>query len=423
MEQQVVQTEEEGIALVDIFKLLLSKIKVLILVTIIGGLFGGTFAVFRTIDVNYYGTSVEFYVNPEPIDDYVEEGSNNSVSGGEYSRVDMDAIIRLLDSESFAEIMILNGSAIPEKDVWVNQKNQKEVDLDLNGKIDAAAVEVTKLETETAAYNAAVKARNDANHTLSEKNDALNAEWKKLLSLKVVTNSSFNDFEYFTIVKDHYPDFDSAYKAKEEAQLAVNNANAEIQNVKEQLSVTKATTESTVEIALEAWRKTAKYKETLEKYEKALSFSYLQDRTNTADLNYTARSFIYVKISTLNEQTFAEDLLERVKTVVPNFIVERMKKPTGYETVCRRITRTDDVHLTNPNYTTKQAITYGLVAGLAALLAVSVIFIILDRSDKRLRDTEVITKNFDTPILGIVPAIPELKAELAQKKTDKTEVK
>ena len=48
--------KEEGISLLDILRLLLSKIKLLILVVIIGGVLGGSFAVWRTIDINYHGT-------------------------------------------------------------------------------------------------------------------------------------------------------------------------------------------------------------------------------------------------------------------------------------------------------------------------------------------------------------------------------
>ena len=47
--------KEEGISLMDIMRLLLSKIKLLILLVIIGGFIGGAFSVFKTKDVKFYG--------------------------------------------------------------------------------------------------------------------------------------------------------------------------------------------------------------------------------------------------------------------------------------------------------------------------------------------------------------------------------
>jgi hypothetical protein len=45
----------------------------------------------------------------------------------------------------------------------------------------------------------------------------------------------------------------------------------------------------------------------------------------------------------------------------------------------------------------------------------------LDKSDKRLRDTEIITRKFNVPLLGIVPTIEDLKAEQnGKKKAEKT---
>ena len=55
------------------------------------------------------------------------------------------------------------------------------------------------------------------------------------------------------------------------------------------------------------------------------------------------------------------------------------------------------------------------------------VIIIIDKSDKRLRDYEVITRTFNVPVLGIVPTIEDLAAEsLAKKKNankNKTEAK
>ncbi len=105
--------KEEGISLVQIFHLLLSKIKLLILVTLIGGILGVGFAYLQTHDVHYYGTEVQFYVNPDNPKD-TEEGSQFGVYGA-YGVHVMDNMVKLLSSESFTEFLILNGKTVPDK--------------------------------------------------------------------------------------------------------------------------------------------------------------------------------------------------------------------------------------------------------------------------------------------------------------------
>ena len=135
MEQQNQNVQvEEGISLMDIVKLLLTKIKLLILVVLIGGIAGGMFAVWRTIDINYYGTKVEFYVNPEKPEESKGTSSGAAAGGsqygvyGAYGRHVMDNIVKLLGSDSFAEKLILNGGELPEKDILLasNETNPRD---------------------------------------------------------------------------------------------------------------------------------------------------------------------------------------------------------------------------------------------------------------------------------------------------------
>ena len=104
--------KEEGISLIEIFHLLLSKLKLLILVVIIGGIFGGAFAIWRTIDINYHGTEIQFYVNPDKKE--TSEGGSQFGVYGAYGRHVMDNMVKLLSSESFTEQLILNTKPVPD---------------------------------------------------------------------------------------------------------------------------------------------------------------------------------------------------------------------------------------------------------------------------------------------------------------------
>ena len=173
------------------------------------------------------------------------------------------------------------------------------------------------------------------------------------------------------------------------------------------------------------------YSNELKFYKDAVSFDYLESDEDFEDANNLARSFIYVTISIQHSNheegmAIANKILDRVKTVVPDYISENMTVPDGYSgTNCQRITRTDDIHLTNPGYTKTEAIKYAFLVAAASAVVAAVIIIILDRSDKRLRDTEIVVRKFNVPLLGIVPTIDELSEESQAKKTANktTEVK
>ena len=162
------------------------------------------------------------------------------------------------------------------------------------------------------------------------------------------------------------------------------------------------------------------YENLLMAVQRSVTFSYYGDDEEVSDVDSLARSFIYVNISVLNSESLAQYLMESVLDEVPAFVEENMTVPADYEgTNCQRITRTDEIARTNPLHRSKQAIKYGIFAAAAALVIACVIIVIVDKSDKRLRDTEIITKKFNVPVLGIVPSIEELTEDSLTKKAGK----
>lgn len=440
MEQQNQNVQvEEGISLMDIVKLLLAKIKILILVVLISGFAGGMFAVWRTIDVNYFGTKVEFYVNPEKPEESKGTSSGTNAGGsqygvyGAYGRHVMDNMVKLLGSDSFAEKLVLNGEALPEKDKWVASTEtivingvEQSLNDTLNQAIDAATPFVEKVAECEANYNDALSAKAAAVTEYNKAETALDNEWRLLFQQGLVKKATFNEEEYFSLssVPEALAD---AYGKFVAAENDVTRKTTDVINTEEAWKTAKKEAQGPVDTALNYWRLSAKYSSELSFYKNAVSFAYLENDEDYEDANNLARSFIYVTISIQHSDSaqgmaLGTKILERVKKVVPDYISENMTVPDGYSgTNCQRITRTDDIRLTNPRYTTKEAIKYAFLAAAAGLVIASVVIIILDRSDKRLRDTEIIVRKFNIPLLGIVPTIDELNEEaLAKKNANKT---
>ena len=396
------QIQTEGLSLTNILKLFLSKIKLLIIVLICGGIVGGAFGFIRTNGVNYYGTSLEFYINPESPEDSVNSESTYGVYGA-YGKHVMDNMIKLLSSEIFAEKLILNGADVPEKDTWgaTNEENAT-----LNALIDTAKPDVAAYKAAQAALQTANSEKTAAELAFNKAYTELKNEWTSLFG-DSFTQSKYDDLD---TTNPDYSDLKTLYEECDRLDGEVKAAEKSVASCKEDLATKKAAYESTVKPVLAAWRKTDAYKASLQQYREAVSFSYVGNDESVEDAADLARSFIYVNINVLGDanKAFAEDLMTRIQVQVPAYVSENMIVPTGYSgTRCIEITTTSGIVHTNPSYTSSSVIKFGLLGGAAALVIACVILVIIDSSDKRVRSYDQISNSLKVPLLGIIPSIDE----------------
>ena len=398
------QTQDE-ISLVYIFKLLLRKIKLLVLVLLVGAFVGAGLGVLRTFNKKQYGTTIEFYVNPR-----LDKTSSTEVESqygvyGAYGRHVMDNMVKLLSSELFAEQLLLDEkTGLPKTGENANVDAKTAIALEAQTAAQAALADAEEK----------LKALNEANTAYRNATTELNTLWQRYMNLNDTLNS--------TPTKGFYDDVDIKIQEQEDAKKAVTDAEAVLETSEETAANAKKDAEEKKEEALELWRNTyATYSEELKLVLTSISYSYYDeaDEKNVSDL---ARSFIYVNISVLNDVSLAEKYYERIIELVPVFIETNMSVPSGYDgTNCQRITRSDKIGRTNENVMVKTAMKYGLLLAAAALVVACVAVIIVDRSDKRLRSVEQITDTLDIPVLGVIPTIQKNGEETAEKQTSKTE--
>lgn len=451
--QENVQKEEGGISLLEILRLLLSKIKILFLVVVAAGIVGGTFGLWNSWNDLYFGTQVEFYVNPEKPRNNGSEGTSQYGVYGAYGRHVMDNMIKLLESESFTEQLLLDGKALPTLTIegvaeneeavvtpfgsvlakgqswsWISPEKPEYAQLAVA--LDAAndARNKANASENVDPYNAALVEKNEQTKAYNNLSNELDKEWLSLsLTMSdVITDSSFNEENYKEIVANttlvnsgKVDRLIALYNKKAETKSRIDLAQVTINNYEN--GILKAANDAE-KAALDLWRATPGYKSALNSYASTVRYSYLEADVDMADANNLARSFIYVRVSVVGEQyqAFAREVLRRVKDIVPSYVEENMTVPADYEgTNCQRITRTDEIARTNPLHRSKQAIKYSIFAAAVALVVAGVVIVIIDKSDKRLRDTEIITKKFNVPVLGIVPSIEELTEDSLAKKAAK----
>lgn len=401
--------KEDGLNILEIARILFHKIKLLILVVIIGATCGAFIGFGRYVNVKNYGTSIEFYVNPEKPKEVASSNTAANAVGsqygvyGAYGRHVMDAIVKLLESESFAEQLMLGGNALPC--VFINEaETERDYYPNLDEtKYNNATSALTKME------NLWKKIADEFDAPRAAALNALEEEWEDA--------GQIDDFSVSA--------YEKLYKAGNAPQALIDAFNKfrEIDEKRNQAFIEaekeQEKTDAIVEIFLEEWRASQKYKDNLKLYKESVAYSYLGDDEDVEDANNLARSFIYVNINVSSDEAFANVLLERIKVVVPDYIEKNMIVPTDYEgTSCTRITRTNDIVLLNENLARNQAIKYAFLLAAASGIVAALIVIIIDVQDKRLRDHEIITRKFNVPVLGIVPTIEEMNQAVELKKQE-----
>ncbi|MBQ9714084.1 MAG: hypothetical protein IJV83_05505 [Clostridia bacterium] len=421
--------KEEGLSLLDIFRLLLSKIKLLILVVIIGGFVGGAISVWKTKDVKYYGTRITFYVNPKNPTSTGGNSLNTSGSQfgvyGAYGQHVMDNMVKLLNEDIFAEQLILRSQSLtnaPEgtdvnvyKYIPVPVDGIDELSTALNGAIANATEPVNAILT---SEDALKTAQTDYYASVEDYNDKMVA-LEKAWDDHVNPLSNFNEKEYEELasvpeeVKTALSNMIASKQTSESLLISVNAKVSALEDAKEDAK-------PYINDTLKLWRKTPNYRSLHARYSSAIHFSFLSANESLEDANNFARSFIYANISVLGDENkkFAENLLDLIYEAVPEYVAENMAVPSGYTgTNCVATSTMESIHQTNSGYTRSQAIKMAILLAAISGVVACIVIIVLDRSDKRLRDYDVLTREFHVPILGVVPTIEMPEHDDSAKKT------
>ena len=369
------QTEE--LSLFDIFRTLLQKIKILIVVLLAGIVLGGSFGYLTTMNTHYYGTEIQFYVNPKE----KEAGTNESTYGvyGAYGVNVMDNMVKLLESDLFTERLILGGDKLPP--TGINDE--------LDGLIATAQEEYAACKQPYALISEKQKAYKEADDDFDEawSNYVKEQQYTKSFNAEICLENGYD-----ITVKE-------TYQAREEARQAISQAENEY-------AKQFAAYEKAKKAALQSWRTLDAYKQLHDKITKSVSYSYLPSGENSDNASNLARSFIYVEISVLGNEKFANTLLSVLRQEIAAFVSEKMIVPSGYVgTSCEETTTRSVIELTNGGYAVKSALTFAVLAAFLAVLITAVVIIILDRSDKRLRDYEILEKQLNIPVLGVIPTL------------------
>ena len=368
----------DEIDLLDILKILFSKAKLLICITllaaIVGGLLGGAVTLFGKSD---YGTTVEFYITPNSTD------SN---------------VLHLLASERFAEKLLLDENGLPEN----RSGEQYEAALAAKLESDAAAkalVEAKKLSKE------APRTLAIAQKTYEEKQKAYEDAYNLLNIYKGATSDKIaEDAEHIQKMKQYEADLETARLEKKQAeedyytasQLALE-ATHNLESAKEAAASAKQTADEMAEDILEQWREEEKNKKKISLINESISYKYIDVETADKSTGETTnRQFLIVSIEVEKDEALAKRLLANMRDKLPTFVVENTEtSDDAPETVCTLISTAAEIENLSKNSLVKEIVKFALITSFMAL-AVSCITVVWVGIKKKV-PVEKSKQDIDTP--------------------------
>ena len=399
--EEKTQAQDE-ISLSEILKLFLRKIKVLVLALLVGAFVGAGLGFVTTFNVETYGSTIEFYVNPRLDRDASSEIESQYGVYGAYGRHVMDNMVRLLSSELFAEQLLLN----PETGLPF----ENEANPELNEKI-AVAKEAQKTASQKIANAQNLSnTLSETNTLVSETNTELNAKWATYRNANLLTKPNLSSSPALVTgdsLTEEELEINDLYNLLTKYKEDVKTLKESLKTANAEANGAAATADEKEEEAIELWRETDElYEARLSAIMKSAKYSYYNEDEVTDKVEDLARSFIYVEISVLNGEDFAKGLRNRIIEVVPEFVEDNMAIPSGYDgTNCQRITRSDAIVRTNSGAMLSAIVKYAMLLAIVALIVACVAVIIIERSDKRLRSLDQVTETFNIPVLGVIPKI------------------
>lgn len=352
---------QNEISLMSVVKMLVKKIKLLICITLIGGILGCAAGVVLNVNKRYYGAELSFYISEKAAD---------------------TEILSLLKSDSFSEQLLLDENGLP-----------------VSGFSDSVNY--------TIALTKSLEAKN-ASKKISELEELLETLPEEVESAKKVYEEAlqayteaFNRWEIYISsqsenidpdqMKKYQEDLNTALALKTEKQSEYYNKNKELTDKKAELTAAKkAEQEAKKEWAeaaapiLNEWRQDKQVKKQIKTIKVSVSYSFDNPNNGTSHL-------LSVKLSVLKDKAFAQTLFEALKAKIPEYVVENIHLDSTVENGVQGgrkgvsvsfLSTFNEIERLNELETLKKAIVYAVVFAVGAFVLGCVYVICEDKWKK-----------------------------------------
>ena len=342
------------ITLLDIFKILKKRIKIIACVALVALLLGGAAgAGLAVLNNANYGTQMRFYITSTEENNY---------------------ILSLLQSDGFAESLLLDKNGLPaEKQGSTEYQNV----LTLKEAADKLEAQKEEKELLLEKYPNKITAAQRKYQEAQNKYDALYDRFTLYTTAPVQS-------EFAGKIAELSTSMEQAATARNEAKDAYDALLDENQNIQEEiddltLAIKKAKEDvkAATDIVLADFRANDNNLDQVAKVKKSITYQYALEN-NKAEID-ASQSLLFVKISVPFDQAFAERMLDELTLKLPSYVEDSVvpekdeKKPE-----CTFISvdgRVGSVDYKNP---LTEAVKFGAILLIASAVLMSALFVFIE---------------------------------------------
>lgn len=362
MDQNAQSKSTDQVTVVDVIKMFRGKLKLLICIALIGAIVGGALGVLISEMSASYGATVNFYLT-------TQDGTK--------------ALLPLLQSEAFAEKLLLDENGLPPK----AECNAADYDAAL------AAIN---------AHNEAREVKRELARQLAlfpyefafveEKFSSLAQEYSRVFNLLNTYKSA--PIEQITDDKNH-----AEQVAKCEAMLAKieterNDYKTNVYDVKmaekldleQKLAVAKRLVtdtryeeEEALEKVLAPWREQESVREMIDLIQESVTYEYAKfiDDVETDTTENQNAAFLIINVVVNDGEENAEYIIDRLKSRTPTFVQKNIERLTGAnEPRCTLISTFVETHRIDESGIVTSAVVYGVIGAIVLVAFASIVIIV-----------------------------------------------
>lgn len=377
MEQNVQVNDTMEITIFDIFSALRKKLKLIICLTLIAAVIGGALGCVLTNFSSTYGAVVSFHVSPFD---------------------DSDALLYNLQSEAFAEKLLLDENGLPPKDQCDPEDYEKA--LEAINSLNMARKEKYELRREInmLPYSLAIIEEEYARLS-SAYNNAYNVLniYKSAASDKVAEDDSHK--EMIAIYEQKLIEAEAAKNAYAESVYnpAIENKlvlDGEFARVARKVADQRDEVEKLVEIVVAPWRENKDVKKQVADIMNGVSYEYekLESLENNKSTSSTKeephKGYIKVTVNIERDKEFAEFVVDKIKSNVAPFVINHIEAATGDVKVkCTLISTFGAIEQTSDGMIIG-AVKYAVIAAIAVAIIVCGVVVLKLVVEKMMPDND-----------------------------------
>lgn len=364
MEENTQVTVAKEMTLFDVFAALRKKIKLIVRVTLVVAIIGGVLGGLMSMLWSSYGAVISFHVSPY-------DGS--------------DSLLYKLQSESFAERLLLDENGLPPKDECDPEDYENAVKaiealnvarakkLELSREIGMLPYSLAIIEEE---YERLTQAYNNAYNVLSIYTSSPSDKVAEDEAHKAMISLYEQKLKEAEQEREAYAE--STYNPAIANKLKLD---AEYAQIARDVTDLRDEVKELTEAVLAPWRENEDVKEDISVIMKSVTYEYekleasQKDNTSTSKDEEPHKGYVKVTVNVERDEEFAQFIVDQIKSNMGFYVIDHIESSGGYTKVrCELISTVGAIEETGDG-TIISAVKFAAIAAIVAMVVVCCVVI------------------------------------------------